>query len=137
MRGSTVIATLAGISFLNTMGSGILIATTPQIARHVGLSESLILWPAAVYALISGRVLAADFRRRGRCHWGPRPWTMWVTGSDLFATFTIGLGFANTGTQVIVLKTLLGIAISMCLPTAVSLITHTFPKGGGATRLLL
>lgn len=137
MRGSTVIATLAGISFLNTMGSGILIATTPQIARHVGLSESLILWPAAVYALISGRVLAADFRRRGRCHGGPRPWTMWVTGSDLFATFTIGLGFANTGTQVIVLKTLLGIAISMCLPTAVSLITHTFPKGGGATRLLL
>lgn len=126
MRGSTVIATLAGISFLNTMGSGILIAATPQIARDVGLSESLILWPAAVYALAAGCLLlifgaVADVT-------GAK--TMWVTGSYLFAIFTIGLGFANTGIQVIMIRTLLGLAISMCLPTAVSLITHTFPKGG-------
>ncbi|EQL31748.1 hypothetical protein BDFG_05976 [Blastomyces dermatitidis ATCC 26199] len=46
-----VIITLAGVSFLNTMGSGILIAALPRIAKDVGIPEALILWPAAVYAL--------------------------------------------------------------------------------------
>lgn len=42
-RGIAVIVTLSGISFLNTMGSGILIAALPRIASDVGLDESLIL----------------------------------------------------------------------------------------------
>jgi len=124
-RGITVIVTLAGVSFLNTMGSGILIAATPRLARDVGLSEALVLWPAAVYALAAGCLLlifgaVADVV-------GAK--IMWVTGSYLYCIFTIALGFARTGPQVILFRTLLGIAISMCLPTAVGLITHTFPKG--------
>lgn len=43
LRGIAVIVTLSGISFLNTMGSGILIAALPRIASDVGLDESLIL----------------------------------------------------------------------------------------------
>lgn len=42
-RGIAVIITLSGINFLNTMGSGILIAALPRIASDVGLDESLIL----------------------------------------------------------------------------------------------
>lgn len=42
-RGIAIITTLAGINFLNTMGSGLLIAVLPHIARDVGLSDSLIL----------------------------------------------------------------------------------------------
>lgn len=42
-RGVTMIVTLSGISFLNTMGSGILIAALPRIAVDVGLDKSLIL----------------------------------------------------------------------------------------------
>ena len=42
-RGVTMIVTLSGISFLNTMGSGILIAALPRIAEDVGLDKSLIL----------------------------------------------------------------------------------------------
>lgn len=124
-RGVTVIVTLAGISFLNTMGSGILIAALPQIARDLGLAEELILWPAAVYALAAGCLLlifgtAADVV-------GAK--LMWVTGSFLFAVFTVAVGFAQTGLQIILFRTLLGVAIAMCLPTAVGLITATFPKG--------
>lgn len=124
-RAIGVIATLAGISFLNTMGSGILIAATPQLARDVGLSQALYLWPAAVYALAAGCLLlifgaVADVV-------GAK--LMWLIGSYLFCIFTIALGFAQTGIQVIVFRTLLGVAISMCLPTAVGLITATFPKG--------
>ncbi|KAM0355036.1 hypothetical protein ACHAPU_000886 [Fusarium lateritium] len=124
-RGVIVIVTLAGISFLNTMGSGILIAALPKIASEVGLSENLILWPAAVYALAAGCLLlifgaVADVI-------GAK--LMWVTGSFLFLAFTLGVGLARTGVQIILFRTLLGASISMCLPTAVSLISNTFPKG--------
>ncbi|OAA69257.1 integral membrane protein [Akanthomyces lecanii RCEF 1005] len=124
-RGVLVIVTLAGISFLNTMGSGILIAALPRIGREVNLPPALVLWPAAVFALSAGCLLlifgaAADAI-------GAKP--VWVVGSYLFVVFTIALGFAKTGLQVIMFRMLLGVAISMCLPTAVSLITNTFPKG--------
>lgn len=124
-KGVTVIITLAGVSFLNTMGSGILIAALPRIAQDVGLSDGLILWPAAVYALASGCLLlifgaAADAI-------GAK--LVWVVGSFLYVIFTVAMGLARTGIQIILFRTLLGASISMCLPTAVSLITKTFPKG--------
>lgn len=124
-RAVGVIATLAGISFLNTMGSGILIAATPQLARDVGLSQALYLWPAAVYALAAGCLLLVFGAMADVV--GAK--LMWLVGSYLFCIFTLALGFAQTGIQVIVFRTLLGVAISMCLPTAVGLITATFPKG--------
>lgn len=43
LRGIFVIFTLSGLNFLNTMGSGILIAALPRIASDVGLSNNLIL----------------------------------------------------------------------------------------------
>lgn len=58
---------------------------------------------------------------------GAKP--IWVAGSFLFIIFTVALGLATTGIQVIMFRTCLGIAMSMCLPTTVSLITNTFPKG--------
>ncbi|KAH6616645.1 major facilitator superfamily domain-containing protein [Boeremia exigua] len=119
------IATLAGISFLNTMGSGILIAALPRIAQDLGLPQGLILWPAAVYALAAGCLLlifgaTADII-------GTK--LVWVTGGFLYTAFTLAIGFAQTGIQLILFRAFQGVAISMCLPTAVSLITNTFPKG--------
>lgn len=58
---------------------------------------------------------------------GAKP--VWIVGSYLFVIFTIALIFAQTGLQVIMFRKLLGVAIPMCLPTAVSLITNTFPRG--------
>lgn len=121
----TVIVTLAGISFLNTMGSGILISALPQIADDIGLDEGFLLWPASVYALAAGCLLlifgsVADVI-------GAK--LVWVTGSFLYVVFTVAVGLSKTGIQIILFRTFLGIAIAMCLPTAVSLITNTFPKG--------
>ncbi|KAH9905432.1 major facilitator superfamily domain-containing protein [Xylariomycetidae sp. FL2044] len=124
-RGVAVIVTLAGINFLNTMGSGILIAALPRIASDIDIPDGLILWPAAVYALAAGCLLhifgaIADVI-------GPK--RMWVTGKFLFVVFTIAVGFATSSIQLIMFRTCLGVAMSMCLPTTVSLITHTFARG--------
>lgn len=125
LKAITVIVTLAGMSFLNTMGSGILISALPRIADDVNLDEGFLLWPASVYALAAGCLLLifgaiADVI-------GAK--LVWVTGSFLYVVFTVAVGFSQTGAQLIVFRTFLGIAVSMCLPTAVGLITNTFPRG--------
>ncbi len=125
MKKITVIVTLAGMSFLNTMGSGVLISALPRIADDVGLAEGYLLWPASVYALSAGCLLlifgaVADVV-------GVK--LVWVTGSFLYVVFTVAVGLSKTGVQIILFRTFLGIAIAMCLPSAVSLITNTFPKG--------
>jgi MFS family permease len=120
-----IIINLAGISFLNTMGSGVLISALPRIADDVGLAPGYLLWPASVYALAAGCLLlifgvVADVI-------GAK--LVWVTGSFLYVIFTVAVGLSRTGLQVILFRVFLGAAISMCLPTAVSIITNTFPRG--------
>ena len=125
LKSVTIIVNLAGVSFLNTMGSGILIGALPRIADDIGLSEGFLLWPASVYALSAGCLLlifgaVADVV-------GAK--LIWMIGSFLYVAFTIAVGLSRTGIQMILCRTFLGVAISMCLPTAVSLITNTFPRG--------
>ena len=84
-----------------------------------------MLWPTSVYALVAGCLLlifgaVADVV-------GSK--FVWPRGSFLYAIFTVAVGLSKTGTQLIVFRTIVGFAIAMCLPTAVSLITNTFPKG--------
>ncbi|CAO1606243.1 hypothetical protein XANCAGTX0491_009744 [Xanthoria calcicola] len=125
LRSSAIIFNLAGVSFLNTLGSGLLTIALPRISQDIGLEEHLLLWPASVYALAAGCLLlifgaVADVI-------GAK--LVWVTGSFLYVVFTLAVGLSQTGIQIIVFRTLLGVAVSMCLPTAVSLTTNTFPRG--------
>lgn len=43
-RAAVVITTVAGVNFLNTMGSGILTVALPTMAKDLGLSVELLLW---------------------------------------------------------------------------------------------
>jgi MFS family permease len=128
-RAISVILTLIGITFLNSMGTGILIAATPRMATDLSLPGQLILWPAASYAVAAGCLLlpfgaVADIA-------GAKE--MWVVGSFLYLGFTVAIGRAETGIQLIVFRTLQGVSIAMCLPTTLSLISNTFSRGGWRT----
>ena len=54
---------------------------------------------------------------------------MYLTGCVLQSAFTLACGLSQNGTQLIVFRGLAGIAISFCLPSAVSIVTSTFPEG--------
>lgn len=43
-RAVAIIITVAGVNFLNTMGSGILTVAFPRIALDLGISRELLLW---------------------------------------------------------------------------------------------
>lgn len=83
------------------------------------------LRPISVYALTCGCTLlllgsVADVV-------GSRP--MYLTGCFLQSGFTLACGLAQNSTQMIVFRAFAGVAISFCLPSAVSIITSTFPEG--------
>lgn len=52
-----------------------------------------------------------------------------MLGCFFMSIFSVASGLAKTGAQLIAFRAISGIAMSMCLPSAVSLITHSFPPG--------
>lgn len=52
-----------------------------------------------------------------------------VSGCFLLSVFTLAAGLSRTGIQLILFRAFQGVAVSMCLPTAFSILTETFPTG--------
>jgi MFS family permease len=124
-RAAVVVATVAGVSFLNTLGSGLLTVGLPRIAADLELPNNLLLWPASVFALTAGCTLLASGAVADVV--GNRP--VFLTGCALLTAFTLGSSLSQTGIQLIFFRALQGIALSLYMPTAVSLITNNFPTG--------
>ncbi|KAI8948535.1 integral membrane protein [Xylaria longipes] len=124
-RSVGLMCTMACISFLNTFTSGTLTVALPTIARDLSLPTNLLLWPAAVYALALSTTLlllgaVADVVGNRR---------IFITGTVLFSIWMLAVAFSQSAYQLIVFRTLQGVSMSFCLPTAVSTITATFPSG--------
>jgi len=95
------------------------------LAVTIGSPLTSLNRPASIYALTCGCTLlllgaVADVI-------GSR--TMYLTGCVLQSSFTMACGLSQNGSQLILFRGLAGIAISFCLPSAVSIITNTFPEG--------
>lgn len=54
---------------------------------------------------------------------------VFLWGSALQSVFTFACGMSRTGTEMIAFRILSGLATSMCLPSAISIITESFPPG--------
>ncbi|KAJ5333014.1 uncharacterized protein N7506_006797 [Penicillium brevicompactum] len=120
-----LITTLSGITFVGSMSGGLLTVGLPTIAKDLDLANNLLLWPASVYSLANGCCLLlagsmADFL-------GNR--VINLTGCFLLGTFILACGVSQTGIQIILFRTFQGIATSMCLPTAFSILTDAMPTG--------
>ncbi|OAX79848.1 hypothetical protein ACJ72_05829 [Emergomyces africanus] len=122
---AVIIISASSMVFMNSVLNGMLTVGLPSIARDTKLPESLMLWPASVFGLTCGCTLLLSGSIGDLI--GSR--TVYLTGSLLLSAFTLGCGLARTGIQLIMFRAVSGIAISMCLPTAVSIITTSFPTG--------
>ncbi|KAL5392655.1 hypothetical protein DPSP01_000359 [Paraphaeosphaeria sporulosa] len=126
-KGTTaiVLVTVVCVTMISTLLAGLVTVGLPTMAEDLDIPASLLLWPISIYALACGCTLlllgsVADVV-------GSRP--MYLTGCVLQSAFTLACGLAQTATQLIVFRALAGVAISFCLPSAVSIITSTFPEG--------
>ena len=52
-----------------------------------------------------------------------------LVGCFLLGCFNLATGFAKTGVDLIVLRAIQGIAVSMCLPTAIGILSTSAAKG--------
>ncbi|MCJ1312459.1 hypothetical protein MMC25_006133 [Agyrium rufum] len=124
-RATLVIANLTGVTFAASMSTGVLTVGLPRIASDLALGQSLLLWPASVYALTQGCCLLlvgsiADFA-------GNR--SIYLAGCFSLGIFLLASGFSQTGIQMIIFRALSGIAVSLVFPTSVSIITSALPNG--------
>ncbi|KAJ9621681.1 hypothetical protein H2203_007170 [Taxawa tesnikishii (nom. ined.)] len=129
-RATVISVAVAGITFVSSMSTGLLATGLPNIATSIHISDALILWPASIYGLTGG------------CTFIPAGSIADVVGSrpvHLFGCLFLGLcilacGLSRNVTELIVFRGLQGVASSCCLPTAISILTETFPQGRRRTR---
>uniref|UniRef100_L2FV02 Integral membrane protein n=1 Tax=Colletotrichum fructicola (strain Nara gc5) TaxID=1213859 RepID=L2FV02_COLFN len=117
-------ATLAGITLTSSLTTGFLVVALPKMAKDLAIPSGLLLWPASIYGLTGGCSLlivgtVADGSSR----------IIFLAGCLLLVGSVLGSGLSNTPTQLIAFRGVQGIAASMLLPTAMSLLTLYFPVG--------
>jgi MFS family permease len=132
----TIITTVTGITILNSMQNGIVTVGLPTIGRELQLSGSLILWyethkrmthsrPSSVYSLACGCFLL--FTGQLADVLGSRK--VFLAGCLFYATFTLASGLSQTYLQLILFRAMQGISIAACLPSAVGILSLSFPTG--------
>jgi len=102
-----------------------MVVSLPTIARDLNLSESLLLWPAAVSSLSCGCTLLvcgsiSDVVGGRRTY---------LLGTAFLAATTIACALARNGVELIAFRTAQGLAMAFCLPSSVLLITSNIPEG--------
>jgi MFS family permease len=124
-RTAIVILSVTVITGISSLLAGLLTVALPVIAKDLKLESNLLLWPASIFSLTCGCTLllsgaVADvIGSRG----------MYLMGSLLQSIFTMACGLSRSGGELIIFRGLAGIATSLCLPSAVSIITSTFSEG--------
>lgn len=124
-RAVVIIASISCISLIQAMLGGILIVSLPTMAHDIGLSGNLLLWPAAVNSLACGCTLLLSGSIADVV--GGRK--VFLIGEFFLIVTTIACGVCRTGIEVILFRAFQGVALSLCLPSSVSLITKNIPIG--------
>lgn len=124
-RSIIVIAVLTLVLVLNSLTTGLLTVGLPRMAADLNLPDSLLLWPQSVYGLTSGSCLllagsVADVI-------GSR--LVNLVGTFLLACFMLAGGLPNTGIELIMFRAMQGIAVALCLPTGMSIVSTAIPSG--------
>ncbi|TVY85516.1 putative MFS-type transporter [Lachnellula suecica] len=120
-----ILATVVCITFLNSVFSGLMTVSLPTIASDVLLAETLLLWPAAVSSLACGCTLLIFGSVSDVV--GNR--IIYLVGTFFLSTTTVFCGLSRTGLELILSRTAQGLAMALCLPSSVSLITKNIPQG--------
>ena len=124
-RSIIVIAILTLVLVLNSVSTGFLTVGIPRMAADLELPNNLLLWPQSVYGLTTGSCLllagsVADVV-------GSR--IINLVGTFMVGIFIIACGLSRTGIQLILFRAMQGIAVSLCLPTGMAILSTSIPNG--------
>ncbi|KAH0555711.1 hypothetical protein GP486_006343 [Trichoglossum hirsutum] len=126
-RGSPtiIIASISTATLISCFLGGLVTVEIPQIAEDLNLDPGVALWPVSMYALANGCTLLISGSISDVV--GSRE--TFLFGCFLQSLFSMACGLSATGEQLITFRILSGLATSLCLPSAVSLISENFAPG--------
>ncbi|MFC8217567.1 MFS transporter [Streptomyces sp. NPDC057362] len=124
---------MCGATFMTGLDFSVVTVALPEIGRDLGFASTgslqwvatACLLPTAGLLPLFGRVSDLVGRRR-----------LFLVGVTLFSVFSLAAGLASSPGLLIAARTGQGAAAAMIAPTAIALMTTSFPEGPQRTRAL-
>jgi EmrB/QacA subfamily drug resistance transporter len=126
------LALLCGAFFMVLLDATIVLVALPSIGTDLGFSEQGLQWVLSAYALAYGGLLllggrAADLLGRRR---------LFMTGVLFFTAASLACGLAWSPAALLAARVLQGVGAAIMTPTALSIISTTFPEGPERNKAL-
>jgi EmrB/QacA subfamily drug resistance transporter len=126
------LALLCGAFFMVILDAAIVIVALPSIGADLGFSEQSLQWVLSAYALTFGGLLllggrAADLLGRRR---------VFMVGLAFFTAASLLCGLAWSPAALIAARAVQGVGAAIMTPTALSIISTTFPEGSERNKAL-
>ena len=126
------LALLCGAFFMVLLDATIVLVALPSIGADLGFSERGMQWVLSAYALAYGGLLllggrAADLLGRRR---------LFMTGVLLFTGASLMCGLAWSPAALLAARVVQGVGGAIMTPTALSIISATFPEGAERNKAL-
>lgn len=124
-RAYLIIAHLTLATSLTSVTTGMITTAIPKMAADLSIPSQTYYWPLSVYGLTSGACLlvagsVADIVGSKR---------VFLVGNLLLSAFILGCGLAQTDIQLVMFRAMQGIAVALCLPTSVGVLTNAIAPG--------
>src|ERR1700693_1591299 len=126
------LAVIATAQLMVVLDATIVNVALPHIQNALGFSGTGLEWVVNAYTLTFGGLLllggrAGDILGRRR---------MFIAGMILFSLASLAGGFATTQAWLLAARAVQGVGAAVIAPTALSLITTTFPEGPPRNRAM-
>jgi EmrB/QacA subfamily drug resistance transporter len=126
------LALLCGAFFMVLLDGTIVLVALPSIGADLGFSEQGLQWVLSAYALTFGGLLllggrAADLLGRRR---------LFMTGVLFFTAASLLCGLAWSPAALLAARVAQGVGAAIMTPTALSIISTTFPEGPERNKAL-
>jgi EmrB/QacA subfamily drug resistance transporter len=126
------LALLCGAFFMVILDATIVLVALPSIQADLGFSEQGLQWVLSAYALTFGGLLllggrAADLLGRRR---------LFMTGVLFFTAASLMCGLAWSPAALLAARVVQGVGAAIMTPTALSIISTTFPEGSERNKAL-
>jgi EmrB/QacA subfamily drug resistance transporter len=126
------LALLCGAFFMVLLDGTIVLVALPSIQADIGFSEQGLQWVLSAYALTFGGLLllggrAADLLGRRR---------LFMTGVLVFTIASLMCGLAWSPAALLAARALQGVGAAIMTPSALSIISATFPEGAERNKAL-
>jgi EmrB/QacA subfamily drug resistance transporter len=127
-----VLALLCGAFFMVILDASIVFVALPSIGGDLGFSDQGLQWVVSAYALTFGGLLllggrAADLLGRRR---------VFMVGLAVFASASLLCGLAWSPAALLAARAIQGVGAAIMTPTALSIISTTFPEGPERNKAL-